>query len=88
MDVIVTRQFEKDTERELSKKMQLKLAEIIEDIRKSNNLLEVRNIKKLKGFKNAYRIKMGEFRIGFVLNENIVMLSRIMNRKEIYRYFP
>lgn len=34
MDVIITKQFEKDTEKELSPKMQLRLADIIEELQK------------------------------------------------------
>lgn len=88
MDVIITKQFEKDTEKELSPKMQLRLADIIEDLQKVSKPSEINNIKKLKGFKSAYRIKMGDYRIGFILEDNLIKLSRIMNRKEIYRYFP
>lgn len=88
MDVIITKQFEKDTERELSPKMQLRLADIIEELQKVSKPSEIMNIKKLKGFKFAYRIKMGDYRIGFILEDNLIKLSRIMNRKEIYRYFP
>ena len=88
MDVIITKQFEKDTEKELSPKMQLRLADIIEELQKVSKPSEINNIKKLKGFKSAYRIKMGNSRIGFILEDNLIKLSRIMNRKEIYRYFP
>ena len=88
MDVIVTKQFEKDTDKELSPKMQLRLADIIEELQKVSKPSEINNIKKLKGFKSAYRIKMGDYRIGFILEDNLIKLSRIMNRKEIYRYFP
>lgn len=88
MEVIITAQFEKDTEKELSKKMQLRLAEIIDNLQRVQKPSEIINIKKLKGFKSAYRIKMGDFRIGFLLEDNVIKLSRIMNRKEIYRYFP
>ncbi len=88
MDVIITKQFEKDTEKELSPKMQLRLADIIEEFQKVSKPSEINNIKKLKGFKSAYRIKMGDYRIGFILEDNLIKLSRIMNRKEIYRYFP
>ncbi|RNI39160.1 type II toxin-antitoxin system RelE/ParE family toxin [Hanamia caeni] len=88
MDVIITKQFEKDTEKELSPKMQLRLADIIEELQKVSKPSEINNIKKLKGFKSAYRIKMGDYRIGFILEDNLIKLSRIMNRKEIYRYFP
>lgn len=88
MEVIITRQFEKDTEKELSKKMQIRLAGIIEKLQKVSHPSEINNVKKLKGFKSAYRIKMGDYRIGFLLENNLIKLSRIMNRKEIYRHFP
>jgi len=88
MQVITTRQFEKDTEKELNKKLQLQLADIIEQLQRADHLMEIPNLKKMKGYKNAYRIRFGEYRIGFLLESNIIKLSRVMNRKEIYRYFP
>jgi mRNA interferase RelE/StbE len=88
MQVITTRQFEKDTEKELSKKLQLQLADIIQQIQQADHLMEISNLKKMKGYKNAYRIRLGEYRIGFLFENNTIKLSRVMNRKEIYRYFP
>ena len=88
MKVIVTRQFEKDVNKELSKTMQLKLADIIEELQNSSTLYSIKDIKKLKGYKTAYRIRMGNYRIGFILEENTIKLSRVMDRKKIYRYFP
>ncbi|MGN6267618.1 MAG: hypothetical protein ACTHM5_18205 [Ginsengibacter sp.] len=54
MDVIITKQFEKDTEKELSQKMRLRLADIIEELQKVSKPSEINNIKKLRGFKSAY----------------------------------
>ncbi|MBS1640707.1 MAG: type II toxin-antitoxin system RelE/ParE family toxin [Bacteroidetes bacterium] len=88
MIVIVTKQFSKDVQKELNKSLQLQLAEIIEVLQKANSLQEIANIKKLKGYKKAYRIKLDDFRIGFILEENKIQLSRVLNRKEIYRFFP
>lgn len=88
MQVITTRQFEKDAEKELSKKLQLQLADIIEQIQQTDQLMEIPNLKRMKGYKNAYRIRFGEYRIGFLFESNTIKLSRVMNRKEIYRYFP
>lgn len=88
MQVIITRQFEKDAEKELNKKLQLQLADIIEQIQKADHLMEISNLKKLKGYKTAYRIRLDDYRIGFIYENNIIKLSRVMNRKEIYRYFP
>jgi mRNA interferase RelE/StbE len=88
MQVITTLQFEKDAEKQLSKKLQLQLADIIEKIQQADHLMEIASLKKMKGYKNAYRIRFGEYRIGFLFENNTIKLSRVMNRKEIYRYFP
>lgn len=88
MQVITTRQFEKDAEKELNKKLQLQLADIIEQLQRADHLMEIPNLKKMKGYKNAYRIRFGKYRIGFLPETNTIKLSMVMNRKEIYRYFP
>lgn len=56
MQIIITRQFAKDVEKELPKKFQLELAEIIEQIQLIDHLMEIPNLKKIKGYKTAYRI--------------------------------
>jgi len=69
MKVIVTHQFGKDVDKKLSKEMQLKLADIIEELQKAPNLFSINNLKKLKGYKTAYRVKMGDYRIGLFLKK-------------------
>ena len=88
MQVITTRQFEKDADKELNKKLQLQLADIIEQLQTAEHMMEIPHLKKMKGYANAYRIRFGDYRIGFLLENNTIILSRVMNRKEIYRYFP
>jgi len=69
MKVIVTHQFGKDVDKKLSKEMQLKLADIIEELQKAPNLFSINNLKKLKGYKTSYRVKMGDYRIGLFLKK-------------------
>ncbi len=88
MHVITARHFEKDAMKQLSKSLQLQLADIIDQLRNVRLLDEISNLKKLRGYKTAYRIRLGNYRIGFLLEDNIIKLSRIMHRREIYRYFP
>lgn len=88
MQLVVTRQFAKDVQKHLNKPQQIQLANIIDQLRNAQSLQEIPNLKKLKGYKTAFRIKMDDFRIGFLWEENQILLSRVMNRKEIYRYFP
>jgi mRNA interferase RelE/StbE len=58
------------------------------EIEKAEGLPEIRNLKKLKGHGNAYRIRIGDYRIGLFIENNIVEFARIAHRKDIYRIFP
>lgn len=71
-----------------SQKFQLALADLLEQLQKVSGLNDIANLKKLKGYKTAYRIRLGDYRIGFLFEEGKIKLSRVLNRKEIYRYFP
>jgi mRNA-degrading endonuclease RelE of RelBE toxin-antitoxin system len=42
----------------------------------------------MEGAANAYRIRVGGFRIGFYLETDVVEFVRCLDRKDIYRYFP
>jgi len=43
---------------------------------------------KMKDYKNFYRIKIGNFRIGFKKNDNQIIFMRVLHRKNIYKYLP
>jgi mRNA-degrading endonuclease RelE of RelBE toxin-antitoxin system len=59
-----------------------------EEIPKIQNVAEITNLKKLKGYENAYRIRIGDYRIGIIYDGEIVIFQRVLHRKNIYRYFP
>lgn len=61
---------------------------VFQEIPTYSSLDEIRNLKKLKGEDNAYRIRVGDYRIGIFIDNKTVTFSRILHRKEIYRYFP
>jgi len=46
------------------------------------------NIKKIKGFKNYYRIRIGNYRIGIKVEGLKIIFMRVLDRKDIYKYFP
>jgi hypothetical protein len=54
----------------------------------ARTLAEVINVKKLKGAANAFRIRLGDKRIGFYLADDTVQFMRCLDRKEMYRVFP
>lgn len=52
------------------------------------NITEINNLKKIKGAKNAYRIRVGNYRLGIFIKNETVSFSRVLHRQEVYRYFP
>jgi mRNA interferase RelE/StbE len=88
MNIVITKKFAKDVDKELSRQQQQQLAQILISITQAKALTEISDCKKLKGFKNAYRIKFGDFRIGFLWEEETIKLSRVLNRKDVYKFFP
>lgn len=60
----------------------------IKIVEEATSMRDIKNFKKLKGYKNVYRIKVGDYRIGVFIENDIVEFARIVHRKDIYRVFP
>lgn len=88
MKVEATAQFLKDIKTLNDKKLKLRALQTIEQLEQISSLKEIVNVKKLKGFRNTYRIRIGNFRIGFIIENETVVLGRCLERKNIYKFFP
>ena len=88
MEVKFTKPFEKDLKAMTNKSAVLKIDEIIEAVKITDSLSNFPGLKILKGYKDCYRIRIGNFRLGLQLDGKVIWLARLMHRKEIYRYFP
>lgn len=80
--------FLKDLKRIKDAALRKKVAAVIYDAKNSASLLEMKNVKKLEGNVDYYRIRIGDYRIGVKLQEKTLVFMRCLNRKDIYRYFP
>jgi mRNA-degrading endonuclease RelE of RelBE toxin-antitoxin system len=61
----------------------------IQKLESANSLRDVTNIKTMKGYSGFYRLRFGDYRIGFSLEDvNTVMLLSVDHRNEFYRFFP
>jgi mRNA interferase RelE/StbE len=65
-----------------------RIREVIVDVEQVNKPTDIPNLKKLKGERQYYRIRIGEHRVGLKIEADTVTFVRVLNRKEIYRYFP
>jgi len=65
-----------------------RIQEVIEEVESIDSLTDLSNVKKLKAEGDYYRVRVGDYRIGLSVSEDIVTFVRVLHRKEIYRYFP
>jgi mRNA interferase RelE/StbE len=90
MKIILKKTFLKDIQKVSEpQKSQVKL--FLEELYASPSISESSHIKKLKGEKKKgdfFRIRFGEYRLGYEKREDGIIIYRILHRKEIYRYFP
>ena len=88
MKVQVQKSFEKDIAGISDKKLAIQLKAILTNLEDCKAISAVKHVKKMAGGGNYYRIRAGNYRLGFKLDSDTIILLRFMHRKEIYNYFP
>jgi mRNA interferase RelE/StbE len=80
--------FAKDLKRIREQSLKRRVKEVIELVERVDTLQEISGIRKLRGGDQYYRIRIGDYRLGFLLDEDTVVFIRFLHRKDVYRYFP
>lgn len=68
-----------------------KVQALISGLRNTKTLEEIKigfDCKKMQGYTSYYRIRIGEYRLGFSVDKDQVRLIRFLHRKDIYKFFP
>jgi len=88
MQIVFTKQFVKQVSKTNDKQLAREVETLILEVKNATDLSEINGLKQLKGSIKAYRIRLGDYRIGIYNTNDIIEFSCFMHRKEIYRYFP
>ena len=83
-NVVLTKKAAKNF-RKLSKKLQNRCGEIFDELEYSFTPIRL-NVKKLRGYENTYRIRVGSWRIIYKVdnNEKSIVIYDILPRKSAY----
>lgn len=89
MKVEFKKSFAKDLKKK-SKDRQLSaiVEQIIGQVDEAKDIHQIPNLKKLKAEDSFYRIRIGNYRLGPIIEDDTVTFVRLLHRREIYRYFP
>ncbi len=88
MKTLFRKSFERDIKKLKESSIRLAVLKAIEQVEAATELLTVPEVKKLSGSANAYRLRVGEYRVGLYLDGDTVEFVRLLHRREIYRFFP
>lgn len=80
--------FSKDIDSINQKSIKNNLIKVILSFETANSLHDISNLKKLSGHKSAYRVRIGDYRVGIFIDGNKAQFARIVHRKDIYKVFP
>jgi mRNA interferase RelE/StbE len=89
----VNTEFKKSFAKDLKKRSQDKnllqqVTQTIQDVETAQSLQDIKNLKKLKAGENSFRIRIGDYRLGLIIENDTACFVRLLSRKEIYRNFP
>ncbi|MBM4024842.1 MAG: type II toxin-antitoxin system RelE/ParE family toxin [Planctomycetes bacterium] len=88
MKVLYRESFLKDVEGLHDSALKKRIQAAIVEVKQAATRRDIGGVKKLEGGKSSYRIRIGVYRVGFVLEEDTVVFVRCLHRKDIYRHFP
>ncbi len=88
MTVKFSKHFSKDLEKIKDSTIKNDVIQAIIELEKAESLNLIPNIKKMKGHAEAYRIRIGKFRLDFYFDGEVIELGRFAKRDDIYKLFP
>lgn len=81
-------EFRKDLRQVRDTSVLARLQEIIHEFEAAASIQDLKNLKKLSSESRHYRLRLGDYRLGLIIEADTATLVRILHRKDIYRYFP
>lgn len=61
---------------------------VFDELPALESLSKAGNIEKLSGYKNFYKVRFGDYRVGIELENDVVVLKVVLHRRDVYRRFP
>jgi mRNA interferase RelE/StbE len=80
--------FARDLRRIKDEKLLRQVREGIEQLEAAESILQIENLKKLRGEGRYFRIRLRDYRLGLIAEGDTITLVRFLHRSDIYRYFP
>ena len=88
MKIDFKKSFLKELKKLKNKNLQNAIYDAIVQVESAKTISQIKNLKKLSGYEFHYRIRVGDYRIGVKLENEVVHFVVFEHRKDIYKGFP
>ena len=88
MEIRFRPRFNRELRRTRNPNLRSRVERAIEDVKTAPAVSEISGIRRLSASGNSYRIRVGDYRIGVEVEDDVVILARFGHRREFYRSFP
>jgi mRNA interferase RelE/StbE len=61
---------------------------VFEVVPKAPTIEYTGNIERMRGYEYFYKARFGPYRVGMQLDDDTLIFQVVMDRKDIYRFFP
>jgi mRNA interferase RelE/StbE len=61
---------------------------VFEELVLTLSIYEMGKVEKMKGYDGFYKVRFGNYRLGLVIENEIVAVKTVVHRREIYKFFP
>lgn len=88
MKVVFSHNFLKTLKRLKDDRLKSEILSVIDGLEAAQTIKDIPNLKKLKGFSVYFRIRIGDYRMGIKIEQDIIHVAAFEHRKDIYKQFP
>lgn len=88
MKVAFRQSFARDLKKVRDQVVLDRIRRAIERVERAATMQEIRDLKKISETNNFYRIRVGDYRLGAVMEGGQVEFVRCLPRRDLYRFFP
>ena len=88
MNTDFAKRFDNDVKKITDIAVTTAIEQAILNVEEALTMRDIARLRKLKGYRIYYRIKIGRYRIGTAIEGNLVTFLRCLPRKDFYKYFP
>lgn len=88
MNVIYLESLAKDLKKIKNKKLLKSLSQVFTTLEETDDLFKISSVKKMSGHPDAYRVRIGHYRLGIYYSDNEITIARFVKRNDIYKLFP